>query len=129
MKLVLNLILVPIPEVGVQGAAWASVACHCVAFIIAITSLIKHLEIKFNITKFIIKPAMATTIMAFCSLCIYKIINGIIPTRLATIIAIAFAVIVYLMAIVALKIFTKKEISSLPMGEKICKSLEKTKIY
>jgi len=72
---------------------------------------------------------MATTIMAFCSLFIYKIINGIIPTRLATIIAIAFAVIVYLMAIVALKIFTKKEISSLPMGEKICKSLERTKIY
>ena len=129
MKLILNLVLIPIPEVGVKGAAWASVACHIVAFIIAITSLIKHLKIRFNIIKFIIKPVIATTIMAFCSLFIYNTINGIIPARLATIIAILFAIVMYIVAIVCLKIFSKKEILTLPMGEKICKVLEKTKIY
>ena len=129
VKLILNLILVPIPEIGVNGAAWASVACHVVAFTIAITSLIKHMKIKFNIRKFVVKPIIATTIMGFCSLFVYRIINGIIPGRLATIIAIGFAVIIYLIAIIVLKIFTKEEISSLPLGAKICKSLEKTKIY
>ena len=129
VKLILNLILVPIPEIGVNGAAWASVACHVVAFIIAITSLIKHMKIKFNIRKFVIKPVLATTIMGFCSLFIYNIVNGIFPGRLATIIAILFAVIIYALAIVALKIFSKKEIMSLPMGDKICKILEKAKIY
>lgn len=129
VKLILNLILVPIPEIGVNGAAWASVACHVVAFTIAITSLIKHMKIKFNIRKFVVKPIIATTIMGFCSLFVYRIINGIIPGRLATIIAIIFAVAIYLLAIVALKIFNKKEILALPMGEKIYRILEKTKIY
>ena len=125
----MNLILVPIPEIGVNGAAWASVACHVVAFTIAITSLIRHMKIKFNIMKFVIKPALATTIMGFCSLFVYRIVNGIFPGRLATIIAILFAVAIYALAIVALRVFTKKEIKSLPMGEKICRILEKTKIY
>lgn len=44
VKLILNLILVPIPEIGVNGAAWASVACHAVAFTIAITALRKILN-------------------------------------------------------------------------------------
>ena len=129
MKLILNLVLIPIPEVGVKGAAWASVACHIVAFIIAITSLIKHLKIRFNIIKFIIKPVIATTIMAFCSLFIYNTINGIIPARLATIIAILFGIIIYVLALVALKIFTKEEIYMIPYGKKIYSIFEKCGMY
>jgi len=129
VKLILNLILVPIPEIGVNGAAWASVACHVVAFTIAITSLIKQMEIKFKLRKFFIKPILATTVMGFCSYFVYKILVGIIPLKLATIFAILFAVTIYVIAIVVFKVFTKKEILSLPMGDKICKILEKTKIY
>ena len=39
VKLILNLILVPIPSIGVNGAAIASVACHLVAFMISIAAL------------------------------------------------------------------------------------------
>lgn len=119
----------PIPSIGVNGAAWASVACHAVAFTIAITSLIKHLKIKFNLAKYVVKPALATIAMALCSRLAYNILTGILPGRLATIVTLLFAVIIYLLAILALKVFTKKEILSLPMGSKICKILEKTKIY
>ena len=129
VKLILNLILVPIPEIGVKGAAWASVACHVVAFIIAITSLIKCMKIKISIRKFVIKPVLATTIMGFCSLFVYRIMSGFIPGKIATIITIIFAVCIYALTIVALKVFTKNEIKSLPIGEKICRILEKTKIY
>ena len=129
VKLILNLILVPIPTIGVNGAAWASVACHVVAFIIAITSVIKHLKIELKFSKFVIKPIFATFIMGVCSYFMYNILNGIIPEKLATIVAIAIAVIVYLLAIVALKIFSKEEILTLPMGAKIYKVLEKSKIY
>ncbi|MBR3255184.1 MAG: polysaccharide biosynthesis C-terminal domain-containing protein [Clostridia bacterium] len=129
VKLILNLILVPIPEIGVNGAAWASVACHVVAFSIAITSLIKHFKIKFNIKKFVVKPIIATIMMALCSKFAYNILVGILPGRLATIVTLVIAIIIYVLAIVALRVFTKKEILSLPMGSKICKILEKTKIY
>lgn len=129
VKLILNLILVPIPSIGVNGAAIASVACHAIAFTISIICLKKAFNMKFAISKYIIKPALATGIMAICAYSIYLMLSGIIAGKLATILAIGVAVIVYVLAIVALKVFNKEEIQSLPAGNKICTVLEKLKIY
>ncbi len=129
VKLIMNIILVPIPEIGVNGAAWGSVACHAVAFIISIIALMKNIKLDLNISKFIVKPIVATAIMGICSYFIYVKILGIISMKMATIVAIVVAVIVYILAIIALKIFKKEEILMLPSGNKICKLLEKLKIY
>lgn len=48
---------------------------------------------------------------------------------MATIIAIIIAVIIYLLAVIALKIFSKEDILMIPYGTKIYKILEKLKIY
>jgi len=128
-KLILNLILVPIPEIGVNGAAWASVVCHLVAFTIAITALRKNIKLNLTFSKFVIKPILATIIMGICSYFMYLVLSGIIMQKLATILAILFAVIIYILAIVALKVFSKEEILIMPYGEKIYNILEKLKIY
>ena len=125
----MNLILVPIPEIGVNGAAWASVACHAVAFSIAITALRKNIKLDLTFAQFVVKPITATAIMGICSYFIYSVLNGIIIQNLATIIAIISAVIIYGLAIVALKVFSKDELLMLPYGDKFCKILEKLKIY
>ena len=124
-----NLVLVPIPKIGVNGAAWGSVACHLVAFTIAITSLRKHIKINLTFSKLILKPILATFIMGICSYFIYLLLTGIIAQRLATILAIAFAVIIYVVAIVALKVFSKEEMLIMPYGDKLVKIFEKLKIY
>lgn len=129
MKLVLNLILVPIPEIGVNGAAIASVACHMVAFTIAITSLKRNIKLNLTFSKFIIKPVIATTIMGICSYFIYSSLLGIISGNLATIIAIISAVIIYAISVIVLKVFTKEELQMMPAGDKICAILEKLRIY
>ena len=129
VKLILNLILVPIPSIGVNGAAIASVACHVVAFTIAINALKKYVKLDLTTTKFVIKPILAVTIMGICSYFVYMILTGIIAQKLATIIAIVIAVIIYILAILALKVFSKEEIAMLPQGQKIYKILEKLKIY
>ena len=129
MKLVLNLILVPIPEIGVNGAAIASVACHMVAFTIAITSLKRNIKLNLTFSKFIIKPVIAATIMGICSYFIYSSLLGIISGNLATIIAIISAVIIYAISVIVLKVFTKEELQMMPAGDKICAILEKLRIY
>ncbi len=129
MKLILNLILVPIPAIGVNGAAIASVACHLVAFGISIMALKKTIRIKLGVRRFVIKPILATVIMAICSYFIYSLLLGIIAEKLATIIAISSAIIIYALAVVVLHVFTKQEIKMLPAGNKICMILEKLKIY
>ena len=67
--------------------------------------------------------------MGICSYFIYSALKGIIIERLATIIALFVAVVIYTLAIVVLKIFTKDEFKMMPAGDKIIKFLEKIKIY
>ncbi len=129
VKLILNLILVPIPSIGVNGAAIASVACHVVAFMISIMALRRTIKIKLSMKKFVIKPILATMIMGICSYFIYSLLLGIIVEKLATIIAILSAIIIYVLAVVSLRVFSKQEIKMLPSGNKICMILEKLKIY
>ncbi len=119
----------PIPEIGVNGAAWGSVACHLVAFSIAITSLRKNVKLNLTFSKFVIKPVIATFIMGICSYFTYLTFLGIISQKMATILAIAVGVVIYSLAIIALKVFSKEELMMLPSGNKICKVLEKIKIY
>ena len=134
-KLIMNLILVPIPEIGAAGAAWGSVVCQLISFVIGFTVLKKNMKLELGFNKFILKPVFATLIMSVCSYGTYVwIINNIVNTgitteKVATILAMIIAVIIYIIVVAILKIFTKEEIESLPMGNKIYKVLEKAKIY
>ena len=128
-KFILNMTLLRIPEINVYGAAIGSVACHLVAFTIAFIVLKKNVKLNLNWKNFVIKPIISTGIMAICSYAIYIVLGGIISTKLATIIAILAAAIIYVLAIIALKVFTKEEIKMLPYGIKIYNVLEKIGIY
>lgn len=129
VKLILNLILLPIPELNVYGAAIGSIACHAVAFTIVFNVLKKYVKLDLPFKKFVVKPAIATAIMGICSYTAYLLLRGIISGSLATIVSILFAVIVYVLAVLALKIYNKEDIYMLPRGEKIYNILEKLKIY
>ena len=89
----------------------------------------KHIKLNLTFSKFVIKPLLATIIMGICSYFIYLVLKGIIIERLATIIAIIVAAIVYVLSIIVLKVFTKDEFKMMPAGDKIVKILEKIKIY
>ena len=89
----------------------------------------KNIKLNLTFSKFVIKPVIATAIMGICSYFTYLALKGIIVERLATIIAIMVAVVIYALAIVVLKVFTKDEFKMMPAGNKIVKILEKIKIY
>ena len=99
------------------------------AFTIAITALRKNIKLNLTFSKFVIKPVLATAIMGICSYFVYLSLLGIISYKLATIVAIVVAVVIYALAIIVLKVFNKEEILRVPMGNKICAVLEKLKIY
>ena len=134
LKLILNLILVPIPtEVfplgGVVGAAFATDICHLTAFCIVFTVLRKTVKLKMSFGKMIIKPLMASGMMALVSYGAYIVLRSIIAAKLATIIALVVAVIVYVLSILILRIFSKEDILMLPFGQKIYAILVKIGIY
>lgn len=129
LKLILNLILVPNPNLGVNGAAIASVINNFFAFFLSFIILRKTIKLNLNFIKFIVKPIIATFAMCVCSYYIYSLLAGIISAKIATIVGIAIAVVIYLIMIVILKIFDEDEITMLPYGTKIYKILEKLGIY
>ena len=129
VKFILNLILVPIEQIGVLGAAFSSVVCHIISCTIGFTVLRKHMKLDLKMSKAIIKPIIATVMMSICSYFIYMKLCLIIPERISTVIALISAVIIYALAVIVLKIFTKEDIYMIPYGQKIYKILTKMKIY
>ena len=83
----------------------------------------------FSLFRLAIRPALATVIMAIISYASYIATKLILPDKIATVNAIFIAVIVYAIAIVALKIFKKEEILMLPKGDKILAILKKFHVY
>jgi stage V sporulation protein B len=129
VKLILNMILIPIQGIGVNGAAIASVVCHIISFAIGFSVLRKNIKIDFEFIKCIIKPIIATIIMAISSYYIYLKLQLIIPERISTIIALVIAIFIYATSVVILKILRKEEILMLPYGEKTYRALQKVGIY
>ena len=129
LKLILNLILVPNPSIGVNGAAIASVVNNFFAFFLSFIILRKTIKLRLNFMKFIVKPLIATVAMCVCSYFIYTVLLGIISSKIAIIIGILVAVLIYLIMVVILKIFDEEEIVMIPFGVKIYKILQKLGIY
>lgn len=129
LKCILNLVLVPIPSIGAAGAAFATVVCHAVAFFIGFNVLKANMKLDLSFSKFIVKPILATGMMGICSYAVYFILGGINGGKMATIIAIIVAVLIYSLAVIVLKIFTKEEILMIPYGQKLYKILQKFGIY
>lgn len=128
-KLILNLILIRIPEIGINGAAIGSVSCHLVATCIGFSILRKNIKLETNFTQFILKPVAATGIMALMTLVSENIlIKFIDSSRVVTLLAIATAIISYFLAVIKLKIFEREDYHMLPFGDKIYKVLEKIKL-
>ena len=68
IMLILNLILVKVnPDLfvlgGVAGAAFATVMCHVISMFISLIALSKNIKIKFDLSKYFIKPIFASLSM------------------------------------------------------------------
>ena len=129
VKLVLNLVLLPIPELNVYGAAIGSIACHVIAFIIVFNVLKKYVKLDIPFKKLVLKPVIATGIMGVCSYTLFLVLESIKIGKMATIISIIFAAVIYLATVIVLKIYDKDDIYMLPKGQRIYEILEKLKIY
>lgn len=125
VKFILNLILVPVPQIGAAGAAFATAICHAIAFFICFQALKKSVKLDLSFSKFILKPILATIIMSICSYGAYLLLEGINIGKMATIISIIIAIVIYVFTVIILKIFTKEEILMMPYGNRLISLLEK----
>ena len=127
IKIVMNWVLVGIPQFNIKGAAYSTVACYAISVIVNLFYLFKFTKVKFNYISLIVKPLIAT---AFCGLSAWGSFHllskiGSIPEKIVTIAAIIVAVLVYAIVLLFIKALAKEDVLMLPAGEKIAKVLEK----
>lgn len=134
-KVILNLILIRIPEINIYGAAISSIVCQVVAFLVCFLVLIRHIPLKISLKKYIVKPLAAVTVMGAAAWGVYSVVYAALGTTgytanlIATAAAIAIAAIIYIAIIVLSKTMDENDILLLPDGNKIFSLLKKLKIY
>ena len=130
VKFVLNLILIRIPEINVNGAAIGSVLCHLIATCIVSRVLVKNIKLNITFKSLVFKPVIAVCIMGVLAFVSYKLFASFLGeySRIATLFGLMIAVISYALSVVKLKILSEEDYKSLPAGEKILKVLKKVKL-
>ena len=129
IKIVLNWVLVGIPEINIMGAAYSTVACYAVIVTLNIIALVRNSGVMPSIWKTLGKPVIAGVlcmITAMVSASLLTAVVGSLIVKLA--ISVILAAFVYIFVLFALKTLTKEDINLLPKGEKIAKVLEKLKL-
>jgi stage V sporulation protein B len=127
VKIIANYLLVG--YIGIMGAPISTVLCYLTAATMNIFFTVKHIGNLPNVKKMFGMPLLCAIISVGASAGIYLIINMILPSRVATIIAIIVAISLYLLTIIRTKTVTEEEIKLLPNGAKIVRILKKLHFF
>ena len=85
------------------------------------------LYLKFG--RMIVAPIFASAFMGICTFFINQLLNNIAGNKLSTVISIIIGALIYVTAILVLRILKKEEILMIPFGTKIYNLLVKLRIY
>ena len=130
VKLVLNIILIRQTAINIYGAPISSVVCQAIAFSYSFSVLKRHISVKIDLLKHIIKPLISAFAMGAAAFLSYNLLMFVFKNNMISVIfSIGISAVVYLLAVVLLKILSDNDILMLPMGNKIYKFLIKCGIY
>lgn len=125
IKVFITWAFVSIISINIQGATAGSLVAYTLMCIVAMYLLIKHSGIMPNLLSTVVKPLGAAICCAAGAFFSHMLFVNFIHPKVATVLAIIVAVLIYVIALLILRTFTASEVKILPKGEKIAKTLEK----
>lgn len=125
-KIIITWTLTGIPAINILGAATGTVTAYLIASVLNIIAVSKYTGTHFDFMATAVKPFISSLVMAVCAWgsyhLLYTLLNG---SRMATVMAILIAIIVYAVMVFATKTVTREEVARMPKGDKIVKILDK----
>ncbi|MBQ8043451.1 MAG: polysaccharide biosynthesis protein, partial [Clostridia bacterium] len=107
-------------EMNVMGAAYSTIACYLLTFLISFTVLKKNIELNFNYIKCFVKPVIASAVMGVVTYYTYSFcFNYLASNTKATLISICVGVAVYGIMILLVRAFSNDELQRLPVVGKV----------
>ena len=125
-KIPVNYFLIAIPQINVAGAVISTTVCYMIASLLNFRALVKATGVSPDYVGMLIKPTAASIIMGAACIASYKLVYAAVPKNtVATLCAVFFAMIGYMIGMIAVKGFVREDLASVPMGGKLIKFLEK----
>jgi stage V sporulation protein B len=113
VKVMLTMFLVPIPQINIFGAVIASVSAYIIVTILNIISLKAKIKTKLYVYDSIIKPLLASLIMGVVvSITYIFAMERINNNSISCLLSIFMGIIIYIIAILILKVFRMDEIKN-----------------
>lgn len=129
IKIVVNFILVGIPEVNILGAPIGTLCCYAYIAIADLFCIVKYSRVVPSMFVTIIKPLAAAVVCGVAAYLGNMGLSVLIPgSRLATVGAIAIAFIAYVIALAFFRCISREDVVTLPKGEKLAKICAKLHI-
>lgn len=126
IKIIITWTLTGIKSINILGAAAGTVTAYLIASILNIIAVRKYTGTRFDLMSTAVKPLISSFVMAICAWGSYKILFVVLSgSRMATVIAILLAMVVYGIMVFATKTVTKEEVAKMPKGDKIVRILDK----
>ena len=111
IKLISNIMLIPIYNVYEKGAVIGNFLSNIVIFIIMWNALKQNIKLNFNIYSLILKPLFSSIIMILLSYCAnFCLIKCGISEKISIIITIIVAIFIYVFLLLIFKVFSKNDV-------------------
>ena len=124
IKIIVNYILVGQPNLNIVGAPIGTFICYISITALDLIAMKRHISARPAIFKNIIRPGLASAIMGAATFMVYRVLsNAISSWKLACLLSLAFAVVLYAVLVVFLRCLTYEDCMLLPKGGKIAKIL------
>jgi len=127
VKILVNNYLVKNPSINILGASIGTLSCYAVILVLNMSALLRIIKIRFSIIKYIVKPLIAVVLMAFSAVKAFELMLGL-GSKIALIISIGAAAVVYVMALLAMRTLDEGLISSIPGMSRLVPMLKKLRL-
>ena len=119
LKVVTNYLMVGDPATGIRGAAVSTLYCYALIVLIDLIAIARLVPERPGYIRLFARPVLVTAVMALAARSGYGLFCRVLPERWAVLPAIAVAAAVYGILTLAVGAVTRRDVVTLPRGEKI----------
>lgn len=123
-KLFLNHFLISVPHVNIKAAPFSTLVCYCIIVVGGLYSIESHLQLNMNVAGLLAKPFFAAILCGATAYYSHSLLSSVWSSGLVVILSVGLGGVVYLSAILMMKVITREDLSLLKDGEKFSKILE-----
>ena len=129
VKIIVNLILVARRDINIFGAPVGTLVSYLVMCVMNFIFMASTLERTPRLDRILLKPAACSAVMGLCAWAVNGLAlraigpHGRFGGILAMLIAIAAAVVVYVVCVISTRALTREDLSLIPGGDKIARLL------